>query len=90
MTETRTLRVGALTRVEGEGALHVELRDGVPEVVELNIYEPPRFFEAFLRGRGYTQYRSVSGRGLRILAASRAADGVGGGCVWRPISELCV
>jgi coenzyme F420-reducing hydrogenase alpha subunit len=56
MTESaRTLRVGALTRVEGEGALHVELRDGRPERVELNIYEPPRFFEAFLRGRSYTE-----------------------------------
>ena len=56
MTESRrTLRVAALTRVEGEGALHVELRNGVPERVELNIYEPPRFFEAFLRGRSYTE-----------------------------------
>ena len=41
---TRTIRVAALTRVEGEGALHVDVRDGKPELVELNIYEPPRFF----------------------------------------------
>jgi coenzyme F420-reducing hydrogenase alpha subunit len=47
---TRTLSVGALTRVEGEGAVHVRLRDGALESVELNIYEPPRFFEAFLPG----------------------------------------
>lgn len=40
---TRTLHVGTLTRVEGEGALHVTLKDGVLERVELNIYEPPRF-----------------------------------------------
>jgi coenzyme F420-reducing hydrogenase alpha subunit len=59
---TRTLRVGALTRVEGEGALHVELRDGVPEVVELNIYEPPRFFESFLRGRAYTEPPDITAR----------------------------
>jgi len=59
---SRTLRVGALTRVEGEGALHVELRDGIPELVELNIYEPPRFFEAFLRGRAYTEPPDLTAR----------------------------
>ncbi|MGZ6777650.1 MAG: Ni/Fe hydrogenase subunit alpha, partial [Mycobacterium sp.] len=53
--ETRTLTVGALTRVEGEGALNVTLVDGTVETVELNIYEAPRFFEAFLRGRAYTE-----------------------------------
>ena len=62
MTESRTLRVGALTRVEGEGALHVELRDGAAELVELNIYEPPRFFEAFLRGRAYTEPPDLTAR----------------------------
>jgi coenzyme F420-reducing hydrogenase alpha subunit len=54
--------VGALTRVEGEGALHVELRNGVPETVELNIYEPPRFFEAFLRGRAYSEPPDITAR----------------------------
>ena len=42
---------GPLARVEGEGSLTiVEADTGVPEV-KLNIFEPPRFFEAFLRGR---------------------------------------
>ena len=62
MNESRTLRVSALTRVEGEGALNVELRNGIPEVVELNIYEPPRFFEAFLRGRAYTEPPDLTAR----------------------------
>lgn len=60
--EVRTLSVGALTRVEGEGALHVTLRDGTVESVELNIYEPPRFFEAFLRGRSHTEPPDLTAR----------------------------
>lgn len=60
--DTRTLSVGTLTRVEGEGALHVTLKDGALERVELNIYEPPRFFEAFLRGRAYTEPPDLTAR----------------------------
>ena len=48
---TTTIKVGALARVEGEGALHVRVRNGEVEDVRLEIYEPPRFFEAFLRDR---------------------------------------
>ncbi|ORB74384.1 Ni/Fe hydrogenase subunit alpha [Mycobacterium scrofulaceum] len=58
----RTLSVGALTRVEGEGALHVTLRDGALQSVQLNIYEPPRFFEAFLRGRAHTEPPDLTAR----------------------------
>lgn len=61
-TGNRTLTVGALTRVEGEGALHVTLNDGVVEHVELNIYEAPRFFEAFLRGRAHTEPPDLTAR----------------------------
>ncbi|ORW84639.1 dehydrogenase [Mycobacterium sp. IEC1808] len=59
---TRTLSVGTLTRVEGEGALRVALKDGQLDSVELNIYEPPRFFEAFLRGRAHTEPPDLTAR----------------------------
>ncbi|WP_322857799.1 Ni/Fe hydrogenase subunit alpha [Mycobacterium shigaense] len=59
---TRKLSVGTLTRVEGEGALHVSLKDGVLDSVQLNIYEPPRFFEAFLRGRSHTEPPDLTAR----------------------------
>lgn len=59
---SRTLSVGTLTRVEGEGALHVTLKNGALDSVELNIYEPPRFFEAFLRGRKYTEPPDLTAR----------------------------
>ncbi len=48
---SRTVSVQGLARVEGEGSLRVEVRDGRVEEVELRIFEPPRLFEAFLRGR---------------------------------------
>ncbi len=49
--EARTIKVDYLARVEGEGALYVRFRDGTLEDVRLTIFEPPRFFEALLRGR---------------------------------------
>jgi sulfhydrogenase subunit alpha len=47
----RSVDVPVIARVEGEGALHVRIDDGQITRLELEIYEPPRFFEAFLRGR---------------------------------------
>ncbi len=61
-TATRTLRVDALARVEGEGALHLEMRGSRVEQVQLNIYEPPRFYEAFLRGRDFREVPDITAR----------------------------
>ncbi|HEX6326182.1 MAG TPA: Ni/Fe hydrogenase subunit alpha [Jiangellaceae bacterium] len=58
----RALHVAGLARVEGEGAMHVVVKDERVERVELEIYEPPRFFEAFLRGRGYTEPPDITAR----------------------------
>ncbi len=62
MTAERTFEVKALTRVEGEGRLYVRLRGNVVEHVELNIYEPPRFFESFLRGREIREVPDITAR----------------------------
>lgn len=59
---SRQLQVSGLARVEGEGALHVSVRDGRVHRVALRIYEPPRFFEAFLRGRKYTEPPDITAR----------------------------
>jgi coenzyme F420-reducing hydrogenase alpha subunit len=59
---SRRLQVGALARVEGEGALHVVVADGRVERTELRIYEPPRFFEALLRGRAYSEAVDITSR----------------------------
>ena len=58
----RVFLTEALARVEGEGAMHVRLRDGSVEDVRLRIYEPPRFFEAFLRGRAFTEVPDITAR----------------------------
>ena len=59
---TRTIKVDYLTRVEGEGALHLTIRGRRVERAELRIFEPPRFFEAFLRGRGYEEVPDIVAR----------------------------
>jgi coenzyme F420-reducing hydrogenase alpha subunit len=51
-----------LARVEGEGAMEVRVRDGQVQDVKLRIYEPPRFFEAFLRGRRFTEVPDITAR----------------------------
>ena len=57
MTERRdvSIRVPVLARVEGEGALELDVRDGAIDALKLRIYEPPRLFEKFLEGRGYDE-----------------------------------
>ncbi len=62
MPANRTFEVKALSRVEGEGALYVRLEGNRVEHVELNIYEPPRFFEAFLRGRAVAEVPDITAR----------------------------
>lgn len=62
MSKTRSIKVEALSRVEGEGALHIRLAGDVIESVELNIYEPPRYFEAFLRERSIEEVPDITAR----------------------------
>jgi coenzyme F420-reducing hydrogenase alpha subunit len=58
----RSLQVAALSRVEGEGAMHITVTGGHVEQVQLEIYEPPRFFEAFLRGRPALEAPDITAR----------------------------
>jgi sulfhydrogenase subunit alpha len=58
----RSIGVGELARVEGEGALRVEVRDGSVRDVRLEIFEPPRYFEALLRGRSGSEAPDITAR----------------------------
>ena len=60
--KTGTVKVDLLARVEGEGALYVRVKDGAVTDVKLKIIEPPRFFEALLRGRDFREAPDITAR----------------------------
>lgn len=62
MTKSRTIKVDYLARVEGEGALYVKLKGGQVSDVKLKIFEPPRLFESFLRGRHFREVPDIVAR----------------------------
>ncbi|KUJ66835.1 dehydrogenase [Streptomyces albus subsp. albus] len=91
---SRVLHVGALARVEGEGALHLRIDGGTVTAARLKIYEPPRFFEAFLRGRRHTEPPDITSRVCGIcpvayqLSACRAIEDVCQVVVDGPLAAL--
>ena len=59
---SKEIKVDYLARVEGEGSLHIKLKEGKVEDLTLRIFEPPRFFEAFLVGRSYLEVPDITAR----------------------------
>jgi len=94
VAERRTIRTDYLARVEGEGAMSVTLRNGSVEHVELRIFEPPRFFEALLRGRSFVEASDITARICGIcpvayqMSAVQAMEQVCGVEVTEPIRVL--
>ncbi|MFT4675567.1 MAG: sulfhydrogenase subunit alpha [Reinekea sp.] len=62
MTQDISIRVPILARVEGEGALELDIERGQIHDLKLRIYEPPRFFEQLLVGRSYQEVLDVVAR----------------------------
>ena len=60
--KNRTIKVDYLARVEGEGALLIKVKDNKVTDVKFRIFEPPRFFEAFLRGRSFEEVPDITAR----------------------------
>jgi coenzyme F420-reducing hydrogenase alpha subunit len=90
----RTISVEGLARVEGEGSLRVEVRDGVVGEVALEIFEPPRYFEAMLVGRNFTEAPDITSRICGIcpvayqMSACNAMEDACGVVVDEPVAAL--
>ncbi|MFF5859464.1 Ni/Fe hydrogenase subunit alpha [Streptomyces sp. NPDC012751] len=91
---TRVLRLDALARVEGEAALHLRVEGDTVAETRLRIYEPPRFFEAFLTGRGHTEPPDITARICGIcpvayqMSACRAIEDACGVTGDGPLADL--
>ena len=90
----RSIKVEFLARVEGEGGLFVKVKDQRVLDVKLRIFEPPRFFEAFLRGRTFDEAPDITARICGIcpiayqMSACHAAENAFGTQIDGPIREL--
>jgi coenzyme F420-reducing hydrogenase alpha subunit len=94
MASGRTIKVSALARVEGEGGLTIRLANGNVEKVELSIYEPPRLFEALLRGRRFSEAPDITARICGIcpvayqMSSVHAMEAAAGASITEPIRQL--
>ena len=84
MSASRTIRVEYLTRVEGEGALTLQFDGERPVRATLDIFEPPRYFEALLIGRHQSEPPDITARICGIcpvayqMSACRAVESISG------------
>ena len=62
MKNNKAIKVDYLARVEGESSLLIKTKDGQVDDVKFKVFEPPRFFEAFLRGRKYSEAPDITAR----------------------------
>ena len=89
-----SIKVDYLARVEGEGAFTVTVKDGKVVDALLRIFEPPRFFEGFLRGRRHEEVVDITARICGICpiayqsASSQAMERIMGIQVTGQLREL--
>ena len=90
----RRIKVDYLARVEGEGAMYIKINGAKVEDVKLRIFEPPRFFEAFMRGRRFTEAPDITARICGIcpvayqMSSCHAMEDICGVVVDGPLREL--
>jgi len=92
--KSSTLKVDYLARVEGEGGILVKIKGQEVTDVKFSIFEPPRFFEAFLRGRRFDEAPDITARICGIcpvayqMSACHAMEDAVGAQVGEPIRSL--
>jgi sulfhydrogenase subunit alpha len=90
----KLIKTDSLARVEGEGGVFVEIKDGVVTKVHLRIFEAPRFFEAFLVGRYCQDVVDFTARICGIcpvayqMSSVHAVEKIFGVAISRPVREL--
>jgi sulfhydrogenase subunit alpha len=62
MSKDLNINVHHLTRVEGHGNIVVDMKNGQLKKAQLEIVEPPRFFEAMLKGRNFKEVAIITSR----------------------------
>ncbi len=92
--KVKSIKVDYLARVEGEGGLYVKVKGREVVDVKLKIFEPPRFFEAFLRGRSFHEAPDITARICGIcpvayqMSSVHAMESAFGVKVEGPLREL--
>ncbi len=78
------VNVHHITRVEGHGNINVKIKNGAMETCEWSIPEAPRFFEAMVLGRSWSELHHITsricgicsiGHTLASLKATEISDG---------------
>lgn len=59
---SRIIKFDYIARVEGEGSFYVKMNGDIVEESRLKIFEPPRFFEGFLKGRSFKEAPDITAR----------------------------
>ena len=75
-TKNANIKVHHLTRVEGHGNIVVDVKEGKIETCEWRVPEAPRFFEAMVRGRHYTEVARITSRICGICSVGHSLASV--------------
>ena len=92
--KNKTIKVDYLARVEGEGGLFIKIKNDKIVESRFDIFEPPRFFEGFLKKRKFTEAPDITARICGIcpvayqMSSTHAMEQICGVKVDGPLRDL--